>query len=75
MVLDKPLDSTGSDGTLGGPLQHSAIGDGSIRTGLKSVPRFKPSIEILCSNQASGIISSVSTHPFYHCYVSDAVVR
>ncbi|XP_031397171.1 WD repeat-containing protein 48 homolog isoform X2 [Punica granatum] len=48
MVLDKPMDNISSEGTFGGPLQHSAIGDGS---GLKPIPKFKPLIEILCNNQ------------------------
>ncbi|KAK3005843.1 hypothetical protein RJ639_015776 [Escallonia herrerae] len=56
MVLDKPLDSISSDGNFvpGGQLQHSAVGgDGSFRSGLKSLHKLKPSIEILCNNQAS----------------------
>ncbi|KAK2977351.1 hypothetical protein RJ640_013330, partial [Escallonia rubra] len=56
MVLDKPLDSISSDGNFvpGGQLQHSAVGgDGSFRSGLKSWQKLKPSIEILCNNQAS----------------------
>lgn len=56
MVLDKPLDSANPDATFapglaGGPL--SAIGDGSFRSGMKPW-KLKPSIEILCNNQASG---------------------
>ncbi|KAK9293069.1 hypothetical protein L1049_021053 [Liquidambar formosana] len=60
MVLDKPLDGVNTDGTFapglaGGQLQHSAVGgDGSFRTGLKPWQKLKPSIEILCNNQASG---------------------
>lgn len=59
MVLDKPLDSMDPDGTFapglaGGQLQHPVVGaDGSFRSGLKSWQKLKPSIEILCSNQAS----------------------
>ncbi|KAG5549365.1 hypothetical protein RHGRI_014646 [Rhododendron griersonianum] len=58
MVLDKPLDSMDPDGTFapgltGGQLQHPAVGgDGSFRSGLKSWQKLKPSIEILCNNQA-----------------------
>lgn len=59
MVLDKPLDSANPDTTLapglaGGPVQLSAIGDGSFPSGLKPWQKLKPSIEILCNNQASG---------------------
>lgn len=59
MVLDKPLDSANPDATFapglaGGPVQLSAIGDGSFRSGLKPWQKLKPSIEILCNNQASG---------------------
>lgn len=57
MVLDKPIDSVNTDGTfapgLGGQLQHSAVGDGSFRSGLKPWQKLRPSIEILCNNQAS----------------------
>lgn len=52
MVLDKPpLDSLNSDGTFvpGGP----ASGVGEFRSGLKPWQKLKPSIEILCNNQAS----------------------
>ncbi|KAI8555856.1 hypothetical protein RHMOL_Rhmol05G0206700 [Rhododendron molle] len=62
MVLDKPLDSMDTDGTFapgltGGQLQHPALGgDGSFRSGLKSWQKLKPSIEILCNNQASHYI-------------------
>ncbi|KAK4755477.1 hypothetical protein SAY87_009234 [Trapa incisa] len=60
-VLDKPLDNIGSEVPLGGPLQHSAIGDGSTRSGLKQIPKFKPSIEILCNNQALPLDMSLAT--------------
>ncbi|KAF3454371.1 hypothetical protein FNV43_RR04818 [Rhamnella rubrinervis] len=58
MVLDKPVDSVNPDGTFppgfaGGQLQTSAIGDGSFRPGLKPWQKLRPSIEILCNNQAS----------------------
>ncbi|CBI34238.3 unnamed protein product, partial [Vitis vinifera] len=58
MVLDKPMDSVNPDGTFapglpGGQSQHSAVGgDGSFRSGLKPWQKLKPSIEILCNNQA-----------------------
>lgn len=55
MVLDKPLDNVNTDGTfapgLGGHLQHSVVGDGSFRPGVKPWQKLKPSIEILCNNQ------------------------
>lgn len=55
LVLDKPLDNVNADGTLapgiGGPLQHSVVGDGSFRSGLKPWQKLKPSIEILCNNK------------------------
>lgn len=53
---DKQAEDLGSEGTSGGSLRHSAIGDGS-RTGLKPIPKYKPSVEILCNNQVSGILS------------------
>ncbi|KAF5746972.1 Transducin/WD40 repeat-like superfamily protein isoform 1 [Tripterygium wilfordii] len=56
MVLDKPLDSVNPDaafspGLGGGSLQHSSVGDGSFRPGVKSWQKLRPSIEILCNNQ------------------------
>lgn len=67
MVLDKPLDSINSDGAAGmpgGQVTHPAIGgDGIFRTGLKPWQKLKPSIEILCSNQASS--------DFCFCFVWD----
>ena len=57
MVLDKPIDSVNNDGTfspgLGGQLQHSTVGDGSFWSGMKPWQKLRPSIEILCNNQAS----------------------
>ena len=58
MILDKPSDGVNPDGAFGpgltgGPLQHSSIGDGSFRSGLKPWQKLRPSIEILCNNQAS----------------------
>lgn len=65
MVLEKPLDSVNSDGTAGGQVTHPAIGgDGIFRTGLKPWQKLKPSIEILCNNQASS--------DFCFCIVWDA---
>ncbi|KAK3200524.1 hypothetical protein Dsin_023939 [Dipteronia sinensis] len=56
MILDKPSDGVNPDGAFGpgltgGPLQHSSIGDGSFRSGLKPWQKPRPSIEILCNNQ------------------------
>lgn len=66
MVLDKPLDSINPDGTFapgltGGQLQHSAIGDGSFRTGSKPWHKLRPSIEILCNNQVLSPDMSLAT--------------
>lgn len=66
MVLDKPLDSANSDATFapglaGGPVQLSAIGDGSFRSGLKPWQKLKPSIEILCNNQVLSPDMSLAT--------------
>lgn len=47
MVLDKPIDSLSGDGTFG-----AGSVDGSFRSGLKPW-KLKPSIEILCNNQAT----------------------
>ncbi|XP_054808722.1 uncharacterized protein LOC129310787 isoform X2 [Prosopis cineraria] len=52
-VLDKPLDSINAEGSL---TSEPALGDGSFRAGLSSWPKLKPSIEILCNNQASSYI-------------------
>ncbi|XP_022745950.1 WD repeat-containing protein 48-like isoform X2 [Durio zibethinus] len=64
MVLDKPIDGN-NDGTfaagLGGQLQHSAVGDGSFRSGLKSWQKLRPSIEILCNNQVLSPDMSLAT--------------
>lgn len=58
MVLDKPLDSLGSDGTFApGPIG----GDGSFRSGFKPWQKFKPSIEILCNNQVLSPDMSLAT--------------
>lgn len=57
-MLDKPLDSVNAEGSFphglaGSQLQHQTIGDGSFRSGLKPWQKVRPSIEILCNNQAS----------------------
>ncbi|MQM00038.1 hypothetical protein Taro_032771 [Colocasia esculenta] len=57
MVLDKPLEGGSSDGTFGSGLssvqsQFSPTGNGAFRAGLKPWQKLKPSIEILCNNQA-----------------------
>ncbi|KAJ6434308.1 hypothetical protein OIU84_017920 [Salix udensis] len=65
LVLDKPLDNANADGTLapgiGGPLQHSVVGDGSFRSGLKPWQKLKPSIEILCNNKVLSPEMSLAT--------------
>ncbi|KAH9754389.1 WD REPEATS REGION domain-containing protein [Citrus sinensis] len=67
MVFDKPSDSVNPDGTFapplgGGPLQSSAVGDGSFRSGLKSWQKLRPSIEILCNNQANMSLATVRAY-------------
>ncbi|XP_065853671.1 uncharacterized protein [Euphorbia lathyris] len=69
MVLDKPLDGN-ADGTFspglgGGQLQHSAVGDGSYRAGLKPWQKLRPSIEILCNNQVLSPEMSLATVKAY----------
>lgn len=64
MVLDKPLDSANADGNFppglaGSQLQNQAVGDGSFRSGLKPWQKIRPSIEILCNNQASYMFLSM----------------
>jgi len=61
MVLDKPLDSLNADGNFapgltGSQSQHQTVGDGSFRSGFKPWQKLRPSIEILCSNQASNML-------------------
>lgn len=53
MVLDKPLDSLNADGGFAPGLAGQAVGDASLRSGLKPWQKIRPSIEILCNNQAS----------------------
>ncbi|KAL2942439.1 WD repeat-containing protein 48 [Bienertia sinuspersici] len=63
MVLDKdaPADGTFAPGLAGGPLQHSTTGDVSLRSGLRSWPRPRPSIEVLCLNQVLSPDMSLAT--------------
>lgn len=66
LVLDKSVENIPGDGTCtpgvaGGPLQHSAIGDGALRSGLRPWQRLKPSIEILCNNQVLSPDMSLAT--------------
>lgn len=55
MVLEKPLDGASTEVSFapGGQSQHLTVGDGPFRSGLKSWQKLRPSIEILCNNQAS----------------------
>lgn len=58
MVLDKSLDNLHGDGSFapgvtGSQSQLPAAGGASFRSGLKPWQKLKPSIEILCNNQAS----------------------
>ena len=57
MVLDKPMDTLNPDGAFpslaGGQLQSTVVGDGSLRGHSRPWQKLKPSIEILCNNQAS----------------------
>lgn len=58
MVLEKSLDSMNGDGTIaprlpGSQIPNPVIGDDSFRLGLKPWQKLKPSIEILCNDQAS----------------------
>lgn len=65
LVLDKPIDSLNTDGTyaagLGAQPQHSASGEGSLRSGLKPWQKLRPSIEILCNNQVLSPEMSLAT--------------
>ncbi|KAH1033075.1 hypothetical protein J1N35_045249 [Gossypium stocksii] len=65
MVLDKPIDTGSTDGSLapghGGQLQHSAVADGSFKSGLKPWPKSRPSVEILCNNQVLSTDMSLAT--------------
>ncbi|XP_074320865.1 uncharacterized protein LOC141657503 [Silene latifolia] len=66
MVLDKPLEGVAGEQTFpmlaGGPLQNSgALGDGSLKTGLRPWQRLKPSIEVLCNDQVLSPDMSLAT--------------
>ncbi|KAK9732765.1 hypothetical protein RND81_04G020300 [Saponaria officinalis] len=67
MVLEKTLENvageqTVSPGAAGTPLQNSgAVGDDSLRTGLRPWQRLKNSIEILCNNQVLSPDMSLAT--------------
>ncbi|CAN0897573.1 WD repeat-containing protein 48 [Linum grandiflorum] len=67
LVLDKPLDNLNPDGPLfapglgAGPLQHSALGDGSFRSGSKPWAKSRNTIEILCNNQVLSPEMSLAT--------------
>ncbi|KAK6152720.1 hypothetical protein DH2020_012359 [Rehmannia glutinosa] len=67
MVLDKTVDSVNADGTFapslpGGQIPHPVVGDGSLRSGLKPWQKLKPSIEILCNNQANMSLATVRAY-------------
>nr|KYP74418.1 WD repeat-containing protein 48 [Cajanus cajan] len=73
MVLDKPLDSVNSDGNFppglaGSQLQHQAVGDVSFRSGFKPWQKIRPSIEILCNNQASYMFLLMQSYDFIYTY-------
>ncbi|OIW13544.1 hypothetical protein TanjilG_29285 [Lupinus angustifolius] len=77
MVLDKPLDSvvdgSFSPGLAGSQLQVQAVGDGSFRSGFKSWQKLRPSIEILCNNQASYMFFSMLYYDIiYNNFLLDA---
>lgn len=63
MVLDKPLDNVNADSSLlpgfAGSLQLQTVGDEPLRSGFKSWQKVRPSIEILCNNQASYVFLSI----------------
>ncbi|KAF6173753.1 hypothetical protein GIB67_042921, partial [Kingdonia uniflora] len=52
MVLDKPLDGLSSDGAFSTGLVGGTLGDVPFRSGFIKPQKLKPSIEILCNNQA-----------------------
>lgn len=60
MLLDKPVDNLNAEATFapnmpGGQIPHQ-VGDGPLRSGLKPWQKLRPSIEILCNNQASFLL-------------------
>lgn len=77
MVLDKPIEGGSSDGSFGlglnsGQSQLSLIADGSLRAGIKPWQKLKPSIEILCNNQASSNKLSIMKSYFLFCSRTDS---
>jgi len=67
MVLDKPLDNLSVEGSIAPGLtrsqwQHQAIGDGYFRSGFQPRQKLRPSIEILCNNQASNMLSCMQSY-------------
>ena len=74
MVLDKPLDSLSAEGSIapgltGSQSQHQAVGDGSFRSGFQPWQKLRPSIEILCYNQASNMLSCMQSYDSVYCMV------
>lgn len=66
MVLDRPLDNSNSETftpVLSSSQSHAAaIGDGSIRSGMRIwQPKAKPMVEILCNNQVLSPDMSLAT--------------
>ncbi|GMG99636.1 hypothetical protein Nepgr_001476 [Nepenthes gracilis] len=67
MVLEKPLENVAADGAfspalVGVALQNSTTGgDASLRPGLRTWQRLRPSIEILCNNQVLSPDMSLAT--------------
>jgi len=60
MVLDKPVDSLNAESSFSAGLaasqsQHQVVGDGSFRSGFQPWQKLKPSVEILCNDQASNM--------------------
>jgi len=75
MVLDKPLDSLNAESSFSPGLtasqsQHQVVGDGSFRSGFQPWQKLKPSIEILCNNQASDMFCYMQSH-----YSADSRLR
>lgn len=69
MVVEKPLDSLIND--AGGQLPLPFVGDGSFKSmGLKPWQKLKPSVEILCNNQACNI-----SFFFYFFYTTTLLIN
>ncbi|KAG8384397.1 hypothetical protein BUALT_Bualt04G0113800 [Buddleja alternifolia] len=60
MVLDNPMDSLNVDGTFASGVPP-VVGDGPFRSSVKPWQKLKPSIEIMCNNQAS-LLPHRATH-------------